>query len=680
MNFILKKLVGKRNFFNFSGFVRKKFFEKLFHKKGGKKRLKGEVELVIALGMATFLALLGIFIITRNYYLQAPEILRSFLRNNKIQLSPTLFQSQIFPYPHLYAEDIELLIDNSVLLQLKKVSLSPDYLSLLLSRPGQIRKVQVEKAILHVLKPPPEKVASPKLSLAKIKEIVISDIIRISHIVIRQFLLAQSITITQFTLFVADVSEEFPLVIAKNFYLNRSENVDIELSAYLGAWLKAKIQILGFLKKDAFSETDPLFLFSHLQVKINHTYDLQEIGNFFQIKPFPFKGRGDGQIVFELPVPVNLIEGYLENTPFNVEIGTDTNLFKLNKSNKTQIAFHFFANENEFVASRISLKIGDGLIWPQLNWNFEKFLFSIKFPKNTLIAGSQAGLILGDYFTPFLQYLTTEKSYLKPNYFFIYPLEKRISFETDIILSPAKPKQKNQLGTLALSGRVLGNEKFFFSEDLVLKGENTALHLRKMKLSLGKDRKLYSSVDGDIYLRDFYEGTKGSVNFTGFFVCSFPENKINCERSDFSLVGSDIQIPVDNVARLYRILSIDVFSYWKSLKKNSEITIKELNAQGYLENDTIFLQKSLVDSDTGRIQITGHYKILSDEGHFVLRLLPFGVDRMLDPIPVIGTTLKSSISLAAQMIYDIRYEKGSFAVERFTMGTGFEQLRKLFRN
>ncbi|MCS6985398.1 MAG: hypothetical protein NZM25_09785 [Leptospiraceae bacterium] len=659
---------------------RRRLLQFFYHKKKNRRRrLKGEFELIFALAFAFLLAIGGIFIITRNYYLRSPEMLRSFLRENKIELSETSFQSRFFPYPHLYAPQLELLIDNSVYLKLQHVSLSPNYLSLLFSKPGEIGKVHVDFAELRVLRSPPPLTRITPLPLKKIKEIVINDIIRITHIVVRQFLLAREFTMNDFLLYVEDVNQNTPLVEVYDFILKRKEHIDISLKAYMGKWLSSLISIQAYLKDQLPSQSDRLYHLSSVLLEIQHRYVLEEIGNFFNIKPFPFRGQGEGLLQIEFDIPLKKIKGHFQSRPENVYIGKEPTYFQLKKSDNTALAFHFWASEDELRTDKMALQVGTATIWPELVWDFAKFSLLINFAKTNLIPGHEAKLILGDFFEPFLQYITTEKSYLKPHFFYLLPLEGKIAYRSEFILSSRK-KSPGQMGHLALSGTISGNERYVVSQNLSLQGENTTVFLQNLRLSLGKERELKSSVDGELSLADFFEKVKGTIDVNGYFICRFPERTLDCLRGDFSIAGADLQIPMDNAVRFYRILSVDVFSYWKSLKRHSEITISQLNAQGYVQKDRLFIEKSVIDSDTGRIQLTGSYYILKDEGHFVLRLLPFGMDRVLEPIPYVGGALSSSLSLAAQMIYDIRYERGSFAVERFTMGTGFERLRRLFRN
>ncbi len=634
-------------------------------------------------GTTALLALLVLMlIITRNYQLKAPELLRSFLKMNHIELSESLFESRLFPVPHLYAPRIELYIDHQVSLQVNGVRLSPDYIALLTGESNQIRTIHIEHALLHVMPleirqlgwrpgPPPTK---------HIKDRVMDEIIKISHIVIRQFLVARRFTLDRFDLFVDELDSLRPLVSVEDFLLKREDNVYIKLQATMAEWLDAEVRITGFLKDASQPRTnDSLSNFSHVALEVQHRYHLEKIGEAYNVSPFPFSGSGRGIVLLHIPLPMERIEGFFETIPESVKIGGHNPFFDMAESDHVKISFPFVTDRDRLKSDALKLKIGS-MKWPaSLEWDYRLFSIAVRFAADNALPGNVAAVILGSYFDPFIKYLTTSESFIKPDFLYIYPLQKRVEYQGTLTLRSRTPSQESRMGMFALTGFLRGNENFIQSNNLMLRGETTITNMRNFRLDLSKARTISANIDSEIYIGDFYRGARGRANLTTTINCR-TGGKIDCKRSDFYFAGSDMQIPVAEAARLYRILSIDVFSYWKSLKKDSEITISKITANGTIEKDILHIEKSLIDSDTGRIQLTGDYSLSEESGNFTLRLMPLGVDRVLEPIPLVGSAIHSSLSFAAQMIYTIRYQNQKFYVEQFTMGTGFERLRKLFRD
>ncbi len=616
------------------------------------------------------LACLGLnaFFLFKNFKLQLPDDIQTALQERKVKINKTDIETRFLPTPHLLIKKASLKIQEDVSVELNAASIHFDIIELAFNRKQIIEQILIDQATVRVLDTRTRRPAAGRLKR------VLGHIERLMGAIPARLNMAKNLYADTVHLVVEDVSKTRPLLTASQIHLQdlltEAGKVKLTIEVAMSKWLKAHLQIDFWPNENPQKDS----WVNKVDIYLNSNVKLDKLPEAFDDAPDFLSGNVVVSQFFSFSFP---IEKAIHSQLFyvqNLKLKAGRGSLTITPEDNFRINFSGLADLQRLTSDSFSISVGDSTLNSKLLWVYKRYLISLKFE-----AGSQLRLANVAGMLPFparvQKLLKSKEARLQPSVFKWQPWKYLFRYRTRIRLPLVIAKNAPYL-----SGSLKGRNYRITSKRLTIRGNKTSIGLTPFKASFSGGLSFNTRANGNVYLEDFTRNARGKVYVSANLNCKLRSiTKLDCRRAPYFAHGEKVAVRAGFAARMYRFLSLNFFSYWKSLKPDSEIVVSTAETNGYFYKENMIIKKTTVASDVGNFGFSGSWAPLAKKGDFKLRMIPLGADSILKPIPLVGKALNESLAFAAQMIFSLSLSDNKMKIKSFTFGKGMEKFKNLFR-
>lgn len=599
----------------------------------------------------------------RGINLKLPNTIRTEMIKAGISPGDSTLKTTLFPFPHLYAENLNLKVNGKVLFIFDRIDLYPDLTELLAGNTDSLSEIHVNKFMLHVLKLPDSPtgtIVSTTTSddIKKTAESALDYVRLITHEISRNLPMCRKVTVSKFLLYRDNVSQMQHFLSADNVMAITSKSGIITLTAKIGNWLNSSIRIIHW--PDA------------AQIYIDSEIDLEGLARVMSDKKMSGSGviKIKSLLLFRLPLKKVIFAHHIQTGKAVLARSDGSNLIKSNDSYSVDVYLGGVADWYTVKLNNFTIILGDDKIQGNLEWTYrsgdiEGTMSSVNYIRSRSIIRN----------FPFLQPADLSGSSLDslrvlPDRFKINPFRSIYDIRIYAVLLGQKSE-----GIWSYFRMDLKTIHFYYMRI----GGPAKLASVIIDRDINLDYPQFNFyVSGILDMSDFMNFSSGDFSLKMSGKCGM-KTKLICSSGIFHLQGSDLTMPVSQFARIYRFISIDIFSYWKSLKVKSEIGVQHLDLNGELENNNLLINKGILNTDVGNFHITGEIRPAESLGNLLIRVTPLGMDKFFNKIPLLGFVVTSTLNYTAGFIMRIKIDHDKWSLVSLSIGKGMDDLKNLFR-
>jgi len=600
-----------------------------------------------------FISSVFLIIFSITFKIDPPKDLFEFLKNEDILLEEPEISIRLFPLPHAHIDDIEFEIKGSTNFQFQEISLNLDILDLLLRKKQKISSIEIEKFKLRVLDEDDIETGIDE-RYATVEKIM-AEIHKFITLIPNQFNLTKWLEVENFDLYVDSVSKEEPILTAKDFILKktRKEKPYIKISAkgYMGKWLESKVFIDVFKNQ----ETEQNWL-KQTDIRIESHVTLDKIIESFTTMGLHLSGEGKVKNIISMTFPLERLSHSHQITLdkflfLNIK---DYNLSYVNIKPKIPLEIRAGGTANIDILSlqQFNMTYDNRLFTSYVDWKYEDFLFKQIYNPGTTIPWK----IISNSFGNFIpekaaNYLNSMTGTVYPVSVAYNPWQGRFGLEFFMNLNLPMSMQNDKRTPeterefMSAQGFFKGNNALFESREVYLESKIFNFLIHDAKLNFADNSRLTGDLEGELYLSKMFDNAKGSMYIQSRLNCSIAKN--DCEREKFTIEGANLEIPKTSALQVYQYINVNLISsIQKAFSASNTIKVHSAMGRGYLKGNKIYIQEGYLRSELGEFKISGYYNPLEGNGDINVGVLPFHVEQVLDPIPLLGKYIKSGLSYA----------------------------------
>lgn len=633
-------------------------------------------KLFTGVGVLIFLIIL-LVLLTGEYRIKIPARVTTRLHNNGISLDTDYINVRLLPVPHIYTKHLFFSIRDDVTLEVHDVQIRPDLLSLLFDDTPRVESVTIRKSMLHVLEPEPlpvpeqtKRTADQPYRMNFINK-VLDEVIEIIELVPDQYRWTKYLNLQSFELYIDSISKEAPFITADNFRIDSEDNRLVSNTAFnLAGRVRGTLQVVTHLNEETLKA-------DYVEARISADSLNVPDDSGTTITRDRNSGRADGEqkettaeeitkqaeidffAHFKLPV-----ERIITSGSVNI-LNLETGPLLIRPEDDIHVSFYGEAGPEAATAPFVKFRFRDDITMGSFRYSYKDYLLSLTFTEEERFnIATVLDLIKGARRLRRALHPVRGSLYLKSAEY--NPWEGRLRAEGS--LSAAS-------GDFRLISGIYADLKRINLPGARIKGRNSDIKLKKAHIQTRRER-FYADADGYIALSDISDNMNGRLQISTIFDCNL--SPIDCRKRHLNIYGRRLTVRATEAARFYRLLSIDFFEYWKSLKKDSEVIIDSAEYSGYTAGRYFNITEGMVDSDVGNLNIEGRYSPVEKDGLFKIRLVPLQFDKIIQPIPVIGSALNNTLRMAAEVIFTVIIDQNEGRIETVTISRALETVRELF--
>lgn len=624
----------------------------------------------------------------QDYRISIPSFLQHKLIDNYIGIQDSKLKVRMLPVPHLYADQIKVNIDYDIEMRISGISGYFSLWDLIIHNRQQLSSIEIEKFFMRVLDvEAPEGFAVTDYDLQKIINLTEKLIIIIPD----QFKLANSLLVEYGEIYIDHIDTEKPFITATEMFLNHSTDIEdkavVTGHATIGDWLHSNIKADIWLnQKQQSVKNKKQHYVSRIDFFLENLMKFEHFSNTFNNEKFDLSGTVTANQFLTLSFPLQRVffTTAARVKTFSMKNPSGRPVIHITEAYDTSLNFAAEADFNKIETQSFEITSLNNKVKANLKFIYEDLSLSFDFNQGGHFALAHltqvvSGLLPSKVVNRFQRY----GGVLQPHFLNISPLKGSYDYGFFLKFSAPELTMGNSNEKPVFSGYFKGNDREIVSDRVTINGSYGQVLLRPLVFNLQPAYSVQFSMDMRLNMKQIWPTGNGILNAWGNYFCSVSLNhsvkqSFNCRQSPVNISTTNLIIPAGAAVRFLRLVSINIFSYWRSLKENSEIEINSIESKTYLQGDRVTIEQMLVETDTGNFNINGNIFFEEQFAKLTVKIMPLQVDKVLAPIPVVGKAINSTLGFAAEIILKLHIEKDDVTLESFTIGKGIQNLRDIF--
>jgi len=599
-----------------------------------------------------FFILIIIILITRDYSVKFPEELLKTAETYNIFVKEADVKTNFFPLPQFKIDKLEFKYKNNHEFVFDNITLNLDIIDLIINKQQKISSIEVKEFTLRVLDTPEsiDYISQPYTTV----EMIMEEVSRLTSLIPQQFNLTKWLEVNKFNLFIDSISKEKPLLTVNDFFLKKQEYLKpyivIHSDYNLGEWIHGDVNIDVW--KNGEENNNWLKL---VEIYVNSNCDLNKLIKTFPQMSLLLKGKASSNhfISMQFPLKRLLHSHYIKVNKFSVADAKNPeySYIDIKPIKPLEIRAGGYADIDTLKLQQFNIYLDETIISAEADWKYKDFLFGLQFIPNSQIPWNTASKYLGT----FVPLKTTEhfkimNGFIVPVKLTYNPWEQKLFYEfyssvnIPIISESAKMNKEKKFN---LQGYYWGSETGVKSSDVYLESNFMRLIVHDMKTSFKENLTITGDMESQLFLNNMIDGSLGTLQLQTRLDCVI--KGIQCKKETFRLEGANLKIPANTAIKFYRFLNINILAHLKRpFESGKHITIETALFRGYLKDSKFFIEEGLIKSSgIGEFRLSGTFNPFEGKGKLNLRFLPFHIEQILDPIPIVGTAIKKGLDFTS---------------------------------
>ncbi|GEM_PF-3091261 len=612
----------------------------------------------------------GLYVLIHGLKMDLNKDMNSLLNEYGILVDISTVRTSFIPYPHLYIDKYYMNVDNDTFLTFQKIKIDVDLWQLIFKQKLMVKNIYVGYTNIRVKGKSHEKLMRESIAalkkgffIEKAKvDFILSRIQHYIHIIPHQFDYTESLFAAQVDIVLEGLDTEFPFIVARQVILKNKDPhlLTVSVIATLQQWLHANVNVEIWKNPD-----DPDNWIQKIHVFQNGHLELDHLNTGFPGLFYQYTGNIRYFHSMSFGFPLKEIKHYGNVFVDNLEIrNAYETLFRIQPSDSARVNFGGRADASGLSLKNITIYLNHEPIVAEMDWNYASFQMNFFF-QDAAIPYAQINRMAPSTKIPGILLYHPSHIILKKVNIHPWKEDVRAEFYLDLNVHPISLSMPARL-----SGNFYLNNSTIFSRQVTINGLDTKVNITGFRYS---GDSIQFHVAGSLSSLWFFEHSHGNIYLYGDIHCSGLNHLLRCEDKMIRAAGEGIRVPSGTASRFFRLVSMDIFSYWKSLKPTSEIVIHSLDIQGRLSGDRFVVQNSLIDSDVGYFRIEGYFPLSGEDARMKARFQPMNMDKIVMKIPLIGSPMEKALSYTSEIIIYMRRTNKEWIVEKFFLGKGMEK-------
>ncbi len=613
----------------------------------------------------------GLYFLIHGLKMDLNNDMNALLNEYGILVDISTVRTSFIPYPHLYIDKYYMNVDNDTFLTFRKIKIDVDLWQLVFNQKLMVRNIYVGHTNIRVKGKSHDKIIRESREALKkgffMEKAKVDFILqRIQHyirMIPHQFDYTESLFAAQVDIVLEGVDTESPFIVARQVTLKNKDPhlLTVSVVGTLQQWLHVNLDLEIWKNPD-----DPDNWIQKIHVFQKGHLELDHLNAGIPGLVYQYTGNIRYFHSMSFGFPLKEIKHYGNVFVDNLEIREAyETLIRIQPSDSARVNFGGNADASGLSLKNITIYLNHEPILADMEWNYAAFRMTFLF-QNAAIPYYRVNRLAPSTKIPGLRLYSPSNLVLGK--VVIHPWSEDIyaQFYLDLNVQPI---------SLSMPARLTGSfymiNSVLFSRLVTISGLDTKVNITGFRYS-GDIIQFHAS--GSLSSLWLFEHSRGFLYLYGDIHCSGLNHLVRCEDRMIRVAGEGIRVPSGTASRFFRLVSVDIFSSWKSLKPSSEIEIHSLDIQGRLSGDRFIVQNSLIDSDVGYFRIEGYFPLSGDDARMKARFQPLNMDKIVMKIPLIGSPMEKALSYTSEIIIYMRRTNKEWIVEKFFLGKGMEKL------